>query len=72
MSRYGAKAKEVATPRRQQLWRAAGGERAEGGTAIGTEEPKVRQSTIASREGVYPKEMDWRTLSENGEMIAAE
>ena len=35
---------------------------AEGGPAIGTEEPRVPQATIASREGVYPREVDWRTL----------
>ena len=45
---------------------------AEGGTAIGTEEPRVRQATIASREGVYPKEVDWRTLGEAGDTLAAE
>jgi phthalate 4,5-dioxygenase oxygenase subunit len=35
---------------------------AEGGKAIGTEEPRVPQATIASREGVHPKTTDWRTL----------
>ena len=36
---------------------------AEGGQAIGTGEPSVRHADIASREGVYPKTVDWRTLS---------
>ncbi|MBD1549610.1 Rieske 2Fe-2S domain-containing protein [Roseibium aggregatum] len=45
---------------------------AEGGKAIGTGEPRVRQATIASREGVYPKTVDWRTLGETGETVAAE
>ena len=35
---------------------------AEGGWAIGTEEPRVPQARIASHEGVYPKTVDWRTL----------
>lgn len=35
---------------------------AEGGEAIGTEEPRVPQARIASAEGIYPKEVDWRTL----------
>lgn len=34
---------------------------AEGGTAIGTDSD-VPQANIASHEGVYPKEVDWRTL----------
>ena len=35
---------------------------AEGGRAIGTEEPRVPQARIASKEGIYPKDLDWRTL----------
>ena len=35
---------------------------AEGGRAIGTEEPRIPQARIASREGVYSKAVDWRTL----------
>lgn len=35
---------------------------AEGGPAIGTEEPRVPHSQIASREGIFPKEQDWRTI----------
>lgn len=34
---------------------------AEGGTAIGAES-EIPQAQIASREGVYPKEVDWRSL----------
>jgi len=45
---------------------------AEGGPAIGTEEPRVRQALIASAEGVYPKEVDWRTLVDPGGKEAAE
>jgi phthalate 4,5-dioxygenase oxygenase subunit len=45
---------------------------AEGGPAIGTDEPRVRQGTIASAEGVYPKEVDWRTLVATGGQEAAE
>lgn len=45
---------------------------AEGGKAIGTEEPRVAQATIASREGVYPKSVDWRELGTREETIAAE
>jgi phthalate 4,5-dioxygenase oxygenase subunit len=35
---------------------------AEGGAAIGAIEPRAPHVNIASREGVYPKELDWRTL----------
>lgn len=45
---------------------------AEGGAAIGTEEPRIPQSSILSREGVYPKSVDWRTLSEHEKVEAAE
>jgi phthalate 4,5-dioxygenase oxygenase subunit len=49
---------------------------AEGGRAIGTEEPRMPQRQIASREGVYPKTVDWRTLSDAAssaeDMVAAE
>ena len=45
---------------------------AEGGKAIGTQEPRVRQSSINSREGVFPKTVDWRTISGNGGIMAAE
>lgn len=37
---------------------------AEGGPAIGASEPRVPHVRIASREGVYPKTVDWRTLSD--------
>lgn len=37
---------------------------AEGGPAIGTAEPRPRHVGIASREGVFSKEQDWRTLSD--------
>jgi phthalate 4,5-dioxygenase len=45
---------------------------AEGGRAIGTQEPRTPQALIASHEGVYPKEVDWRTLVEAGAKMAAE
>ncbi|KZB67211.1 (2Fe-2S)-binding protein [Thalassospira profundimaris] len=44
---------------------------AAGGDALGTTEPRVPHTTIASREGVYPKTLDWRTLVEE-ESVAAE
>lgn len=43
---------------------------AEGGKAIGTEEPRLPQAQIASREGVYPKETDWRDLARQGRAAA--
>lgn len=39
---------------------------AAGGPAIGTEAPVVPQAKIASCEGVYPKDVDWRTLISEG------
>ena len=36
---------------------------AEGGPAIGTDEPRLPRAQIASCEGVYSKETDWRTLA---------
>jgi phthalate 4,5-dioxygenase oxygenase subunit len=45
---------------------------AEGGPAIGTEEPRVKQALIASAEGVFPKETDWRTLVDTSGKQAAE
>lgn len=46
---------------------------AEGGPAIGTEEPRVPHVTISSKEGVYPKDIDWRTIENaNGAVAAAE
>ena len=45
---------------------------AEGGEAIGTGS-EVPQAKIASHEGVYPKEVDWRTLVDtSGATEAAE
>ena len=44
---------------------------AEGGPAIGTEEPRTRQASISSKEGVYPKDVDWRTLGEADAKIEA-
>jgi phthalate 4,5-dioxygenase oxygenase subunit len=38
---------------------------AEGGPAIGTEEPRVAHTQIASREGIYPKAQDWRELGKD-------
>lgn len=45
---------------------------AEGGPAIGTTEPRKPLVEIASREGVYPKEQDWRRIGESGATAAAE
>jgi phthalate 4,5-dioxygenase oxygenase subunit len=45
---------------------------AEGGRAIGTDSD-IPQGVIASHEGVYPKETDWRTLVDtSGKTAAAE
>ena len=44
---------------------------AEGGRAIGTDSTEL-QATIASHEGVYPKEVDWRTLVAGNISQAAE
>lgn len=49
---------------------------AEGGPAIGADEPRAVHAQIASREGIYPKDVDWRLLgsghSEEGMTSAAE
>jgi phthalate 4,5-dioxygenase oxygenase subunit len=49
---------------------------AEGGPAIGADEPRAVHARIASREGIYPKDVDWRLLgsghSEEGMTSAAE
>lgn len=45
---------------------------AAGGSALGTEEPRLPQARIASHEGVYPKTVDWRTLVDAEKQIAAE
>jgi phthalate 4,5-dioxygenase oxygenase subunit len=37
---------------------------ADGGTAIGTAEPRIRHVRLASFEGMVPKSADWRTLGE--------
>ena len=45
---------------------------AEGGKAIGTDY-EIPQSMINSHEGVYPKDVDWRTLlNTSGKTAAAE
>jgi phthalate 4,5-dioxygenase oxygenase subunit len=44
---------------------------AEGGPAIGTEEPRIPHVTISSKEGVYSKEVDWRTIEGPNETVAA-
>jgi phthalate 4,5-dioxygenase oxygenase subunit len=44
---------------------------AEGGPAIGTEEPRVPHATISSKEGVYPKDVDWRTLGQEEQQVSA-
>ncbi len=38
---------------------------AEGGPAIGTQEPRVPHVDISSKEGVFPKELDWREIGKN-------
>lgn len=46
---------------------------AEGGAAIGTEDPRVPHVSISSKEGVYLKDVDWRSLGrEDGQVSAAE
>ena len=37
---------------------------AEGGPAIGTAEPRIAHASLASFEGLVPKDTDWRTLGE--------
>ena len=43
---------------------------AEGGDAIGADH-RIPQATIASLEGVYPKETDWRTLAPQADAVEA-
>lgn len=45
---------------------------AAGGSAIGTDEPRLPQASINSKEGVFPKSTDWRTLVDHKVRIAAE
>ncbi|MBP5857447.1 Rieske 2Fe-2S domain-containing protein [Marivibrio halodurans] len=45
---------------------------ADGDPAIGTTEPRVPHTSISSKEGVYPKEVDWRTLDDEKTAEAAE
>ena len=45
---------------------------AKGDPAIGTVEPRVPHAAISSKEGVYPKEVDWRKLGLEGDADAAE
>jgi len=45
---------------------------ADGEVAIGAAEPRVPQTTISSKEGVYPKEIDWRSLGSDDNASAAE
>lgn len=44
---------------------------AEGGCAIGAEEPRTPHATISSKEGVFPKDIDWRTLGVVDESVNA-
>jgi phthalate 4,5-dioxygenase oxygenase subunit len=44
---------------------------AEGGCAIGAEEPITPHATISSKEGVFPKDIDWRTLGVVDESVSA-
>ena len=34
----------------------------DGGPAIGTTEPRIKQAQLSSFEGIVPKSTDWRTL----------
>jgi phthalate 4,5-dioxygenase oxygenase subunit len=43
---------------------------AEGGPAIGTEEPRVPHASISSKVGVFSKDQDWRTLGEATSQIS--
>jgi phthalate 4,5-dioxygenase oxygenase subunit len=56
----------------RRLMVAAARKVAEGGKAIGTEDPRLPQVQIVSREGVFPKTMDWRTLVDHTQAVAAE
>lgn len=44
---------------------------AEGGKAIGTEEPRLPHARISSKEGVFPKTVDWRSLVDQGGKVQA-
>lgn len=44
---------------------------AEGGEAIGTHEPRLPQARISSKEGVFPKTVDWRSLVEQSDNAEA-
>lgn len=44
---------------------------AEGGPAIGTEEPRVPHVEISSKEGVFRQDVDWRELGKEGSDIQA-
>lgn len=44
---------------------------AEGGCAIGAEEPRTPHATISSKEGIFPKDIDWRTLGVVDESVSA-
>ncbi|MEQ8603223.1 MAG: Rieske 2Fe-2S domain-containing protein [Marivibrio sp.] len=44
----------------------------DGEPAIGTTEPRVPHPSISSKEGVFPKEVDWRTLGSDEAAEAAE
>lgn len=46
---------------------------AEGGAAIGTENPRIPHASISSKEGIYSKNQDWRTLGvESPQILASE
>lgn len=45
---------------------------ANGEPALGAVEPRVPQVSISSKEGVFPKEIDWRSLGFEGEADAAD
>ena len=44
---------------------------AEGGAAIGTQEPRVPHASISSKEGVFPKDVDWRSLGQEQAQVSA-
>lgn len=55
-------ASDVAVVQFRRLMVAAAKRVAEGGPAIGTTEPRIAHVSLASFEGLVPKDADWRTL----------
>ena len=63
-------ASDVAVAAFRRLMVEAAHKMRDGGTAIGTTEPRIPHATICSFEGVVPKTVDWRTLGGGSESAA--